>query len=59
MNEPLQHLRNALDFSNCDDWKIVREGDEVIVVSPGGIRFRAVSSVEDGTIWKLTRLEEP
>ena len=59
MNEPLQHLRNSLDASNCFDWRIVCEDNSVIVVSPGGHRWLAVSDADDDTIWKLTRLEEP
>ena len=59
MTELLKQLRNSLDASNCLDWRIVCEGDTVIVVSPGGQRWRATPAAEDDSVWKLTRLEEP
>ena len=59
MNESLNQLRNSLDASNCHDWRIVCEDGGVIVISPGGHRWRAVADVEDDSVWKLTRLEEP
>ena len=53
MNESLQHLRNALDASGCDDWEITCEDGVLIAVDPGGRPWRATPKADDQSIWSL------